>query len=458
MSSITSDIDPGTLGSAVGDAYKGLCASLCSLLAAVAEHDRTEAYKVSGLKAESEWLKRTFDLEWRTVHDWTRQARLIAANPEIGERLAAGELSIDALRTMAAFISVEQPESLKPKGPFDEDTPPDPSPSPVPVPDPDPGPGPRPSPGPGPGPGQMTTAELLAMLDELSARDMAAKLAAARAEEARRRDRWRTRHLNVFRSDGEARLAIRDGALFEDDAAVVFAAFEDYAGRCGLNPETGTRDPLGMRYADALRAMADAYLAERERTLGHPLVVFHADAAVLAGDDNAWAAAPDHSPLAADIIRRLACFSKITLAGDDPDGNPLFLGRTQRLASWQQEHMIMHRDGGCRGCGSTVGLEIHHLHEWAAEFGLTNIDQLVAGCRGCHHLIHDHGWRLDGHPNHEIRLLDPGGTVRHTSRPHPRHHQQRRPPTDRMRPPPDAATGDGGAVDQTDACGPATLW
>ena len=149
-----------------------------------------------------------------------------------------------------------------------------------------------------------------------------------------------------------------------------------------------------MRYADALRAMADAYLAERERVLGHPLVVFHADARVLAGDDTAWAASgADHSPLSIDTIRRLACFSKINLAADDPDGNPLFLGRTQRLASWQQEYTALYRDGACRGCGTTVGLETHHLREWTAEFGLTNIDELIQACRGCHHLHHDHTGR-----------------------------------------------------------------
>jgi hypothetical protein len=287
---------------------------------------------------------------------------------------------------------------------------------------------------------------------------MAAKAAEARAEAARLRDRWRTRHLNLFRSDGEGRLAIRDGALFEDDATVVFAAFEDYATRVGINPATGVRHPLGMRYADALRAMADAYLAERERALNHPLVVFHADARVLAGDDTAWAAGADHSPLSIDTIRRLACFSKINLAADDPDGNPLFLGRTQRLASWQQEYTALYRDGACRGCGTIVGLETHHLREWTAEFGLTNIDELIQACRGCHHLHHDQHWRFVGHPNEEIRFLDPDGVVRATTRPHPRFQKRPRPPKDWMSPPPGPAATDGGAVDPTDDCPPDTLW
>jgi len=299
----------------------------------------------------------------------------------------------------------------------------------------------------------------MAKLAELSARQVAAKAAEARAEAARRRERWRTRHLDVSRSDGEGRLSVRDGAWFDDDATTIMAALDDYAARAGVNPETGVRDPLPMRYADALRAMADAYLAERERVLGHPLVVFHADARLLAGDDTAWAAAgADHSPLSAQTIRRLACFSKINVAGDDPDGNPLFLGRTQRLASWQQEYTALWRDGGCRGCGATVGLETHHLREWTAEFGLTNIDELIATCRTCHHLQHDQHWRFDGRPNTEIRFRDPGGTVRSTTRPHPRFEIRPRPPRDWMTPPPAPAAPDGGAVDPTDQPQPTTLW
>jgi hypothetical protein len=189
------------------------------------------------------------------------------------------------------------------------------------------------------------------------------------------------------------------------------------------------------------------------------LVVFHADARLLAGDETAWGAVgADHSPLSVATIRRLACFSKINLAADDPDGNPLFLGRTQRLASWQQEYMVIWRDGGCRACGSTVGLEIHHLDEWTAELGLTNIDGLLAGCRCCHHLQHDQGWRFEGDPNGEIRFVDPSGVVRMTTRPHPRYETRPRPPKDWITPPPPDAADDGGTVDPTQPDPPTTLW
>ena len=205
--------------------------------------------------------------------------------------------------------------------------------------------------------------------------------------------------------------------------------------------------------------MADAYLARRERDLGHPLVVFHADARALSDDDTAWAAVgADHSPLTVETIRRLACFAKINMALDDPDGNPLFLGRTQRLASWQQEYTVIWRDGACRGCGATVGLEVHHLREWTAECGQTDVDQLIAACWTCHHLQHDSGWRFDGDPNGEVSLRDPAGDVRCRTRPHPRFGARPRPPKDwqdesppQVEDPPDRARPPG----QAD---PSTLW
>jgi hypothetical protein len=463
------------LGGDLSEAYGEFCRGYRRLLSVIAEHDRCEAYRVLGVRREEDYLCRVFDLRWPTAKDWTREARLVGAHPEIGERLASGTLSLDRFRKMAEVVEEESPESLRPPGPFgDSQSPKGPEPgSGTDIPPTPPGPegsgddggdgDPPDDGGAGAGPeprgGQEVPAgptldELMAMLDELTAKQLAAKAAAARAE-ARQRDRHRTRHLDLLRVDGEGRLSLRGGQLFDDDAAVVWAAFEDYASRTGKNPETGEWDPLAMRHADALRAMADAYLARRERDIGHPLVVFHAAADLIAGDEAAWAAAgADHSPLGVDAVRRLGCFSKINLSLDDPDGNPLFLGRAQRLASWQQEYMVIWRDGACRGCGSTVGLEIHHLREWTAELGLTDVDQLISSCRTCHHLNHDRHWRFEGDANGEVRFLDPMRVVRSRSRPHPRFSSRRRPPRDWLSDPPEHEAPDGGASTGPEPHGP----
>ena len=112
------------------------------------------------------------------------------------------------------------------------------------------------------------------------------------------------------------------------------------------------------------------------------------------------------------------------------------------------------RDGACRGCGATVGLEVHHLREWTAEFGLTDVDQLIAACRTCHHLHHDGHWRFEGDPNAEITFADPMGTIRCRSGPHPRFGARPRPPREWLSdPPPDA--GDAGDTGHRPPAGPA---
>src|SRR5579862_355377 len=120
---IAADPTSEALGAAVGDAYRGFCAAFAALLGAVADHDRTEADRGVGLRSEEDWLRRVLELDWRTSRDWVRQARLVAAQPELGARLAAGGLSVDKLRSMADYVATASPDTVRPKGPFDGEGP-----------------------------------------------------------------------------------------------------------------------------------------------------------------------------------------------------------------------------------------------------------------------------------------------------------------------------------------------
>ena len=206
-------------------------------------------------------------------------------------------------------------------------------------------------------------------------------------------------------------------SLFDDDAATVWAAFVDYASNTRPDPETGQYAPLETRYADALVAMATAYLAAREKVTHHPLVFFHADARVLAGEDG-WAETTDYSPLAADTARRLACACRLDVLSVDPDGAPLNMGRKVRDATWQQAEFCRRRDSGCRVCGSRLFLHAHHVKWWDRDFGRTDVGNLIMVCSRCHHLLHEGGWRAEGDPSAEMVFTSPGGTVVRR-RPHP---------------------------------------
>ena len=128
----------------------------------------------------------------------------------------------------------------------------------------------------------------------------------------------------------------------------------------------------------------------------------------------------DGLPVAADQIAKLAAQANILPAIFNTDGDPLWLGRSQRDASFGQRIVLAARDGGCANCAAPAEAgEPHHI-EWFSRGGATDIDNLALLCERCHHLIHDDGWQLhkrNGH--HELRPPPerPGpGTPHHSER------------------------------------------
>ena len=116
----------------------------------------------------------------------------------------------------------------------------------------------------------------------------------------------------------------------------------------------------------------------------------------------------DGLPVPADQIAELAAEVKILPAIFSADGDPLWLGRSQRTASAGQRIVLAARDGGCVNCAAPAdGGEPHHI-EWFSRGGPTDIDNLALLCERCHHLIHDDGWQLDRSNGH-YQLRPPAG-------------------------------------------------
>lgn len=81
----------------------------------------------------------------------------------------------------------------------------------------------------------------------------------------------------------------------------------------------------------------------------------------------------------------------------DRMGNPLDVGREQRLFTAQQRIALAARDGGCRwnGCDRPASYcEAHHIDHWGADHGRTNIDRGVLLCRFHHMQLHNKGWKI----------------------------------------------------------------
>ena len=149
----------------------------------------------------------------------------------------------------------------------------------------------------------------------------------------------------------------------------------------------------------------------------------------------------DGLPVAADQIATLAAEANILPAIFNTDGDPLWLGRSKRDASFGQRIVLAARDGGCANCAAPAdGTEPHHI-EWFSRGGPTDIDNLALLCERCHHLIHDDGWQLHS-DNGGLVLKPPSRPMTqprsrsdtHRRAGHNSHSRSRSRPDDRARP------------------------
>lgn len=102
----------------------------------------------------------------------------------------------------------------------------------------------------------------------------------------------------------------------------------------------------------------------------------------------------DGQPVPPEELERLLANADVYTAFADADGQPLWLGRSQRSASLAQRIVLAARDGGCIGCKApSERCEAHHIQHWQDD-GLTDIPNLVQLCPGCHHLVHDCNWQV----------------------------------------------------------------
>ena len=92
-------------------------------------------------------------------------------------------------------------------------------------------------------------------------------------------------------------------------------------------------------------------------------------------------------PVPPSVIGQLSPDTAVTGMIFGGRGQPLWLGRSRRLASVAQHLAVAVRDRGCIACGAPMHrCEIHHVREWE-NGGPTDIDNLAALC-GPHHRRH----------------------------------------------------------------------
>ncbi len=281
-------------------------------------------------------------------------------------------------------------------------------------------------------------------------------------------------HLEVYRAiergladDQQARLRALQPALLADAGAQTPEAFRrsvsaaartirrddgetraaqqrrDRSGKYGTNPDDGM-GWLSARWDPETSARVQTYVkAERDRLLAEdPTLTFEqatADAIANLITSAGRATHPGRTEVVAFIdleslrngahghgvsylssgaevpvstIRRLCCEAHIIPMVLNGDGQPVDLGRGQRLANRAQRRALrkLHRTCAFPDCHVAFDeCDIHHVLPFELG-GPTDLGNLAPVCKRHHHLVHEGGWRLHLDTNRTVTVHRPDGT------------------------------------------------
>ena len=100
-------------------------------------------------------------------------------------------------------------------------------------------------------------------------------------------------------------------------------------------------------------------------------------------------------PVPPSVLDRISPDDRLVGAIFGGNGQPLWLGRTERLANLAQYVAVALRDRGCVLCRAPMHrCRIHHIDEHCADEGPTDIENLAALCNSCHLWLHRTNRRL----------------------------------------------------------------
>lgn len=209
-------------------------------------------------------------------------------------------------------------------------------------------------------------------------------------------DRARRRNITIGPQGADGTSAVR-GVLSPECRALVDAAFARLAAPAPDDGVPDTRSP-GQRRHDALASVCRHALAAGTvgAARGAPATVVVTvgldDLERRAGRTTTATGGSLTVPEALD----LAADGSWALCVLDHRGQPLWLGRSVRLATAAQRRALGVRDGGCTRPGCDVPAawcEAHHLVAWQ-DGGVTDLDNLALVCAFDHHLITDAGYTV----------------------------------------------------------------
>lgn len=215
-----------------------------------------------------------------------------------------------------------------------------------------------------------------------------------------------------FEDDGAAWIrAIRDAALRPRRGGPRFVDSAEAARAKELTSDARTNDQLSYDLLlDVLRAGA---LAEAESVFG----TRQAGVRIVQVVDPSGTAVSTRTEdygfsMPVSAAEQRACETGSVTVTVDPFGNPLNLGRESRVFTPRQRVALSVRDGGCRwrGCDRPASYcEAHHIDEWHADHGRTDVDRGILLCRHHHMQLHHSSWHITRDGKDDFVLHPPGG-------------------------------------------------
>jgi hypothetical protein len=185
--------------------------------------------------------------------------------------------------------------------------------------------------------------------------------------------------------------------------------FSDSADSSRIADDPRTTEQLASDvFTDLLRAGANADSSQLLGT-GAPSVRVVVPVSAVAGRSGHGHIDGQHDPVSIETVERLACAGGTVAVSFDEHGQPLDLGREQRLFTTRQKIALAVRDGGCRwpGCERPPSwTEAHHVNHWARDGGRTDVADGVLLCRHHHLLLHNNHWEIERRGD-ELWLIPP---------------------------------------------------
>ena len=337
----------------------------------VCAFDDSGEWQGAGMRSCADWLVVHAGFDRHTAESLLRAGHAARELPEIGEAFAAGELSLDKVRSLSTIATaVDQAawvELARTKSP----------------------------------------PQLAQVCREARNAELVDAPERAHAQRAQRGLRFRWDELGMLRLSG---------ALPSDEGALVRAVVENFEHRLvaersarPMEPDPAEDPPAALR-ADAL-VMACHAASGGDPGSGSPRpsavqMVVHVDAGVLTGETPNGRCHLENGPaLSTAVARRLGCDAEVVTL-TELNGAPIDSGRAQQIVKTPMRRAVQSRDGMCRFPGCSVAAtytQPHHIHHWI-DLGPTKMWNLLSLCRYHHNRHHDGEYEIRRTPEGDLRF------------------------------------------------------